>query len=319
MKIFRSLEELSAARPASSVVAVGTFDGVHLGHAAVLGETVRRARSLGALPAAVAFTRPPRLALAGSGGADLITGPGHRALLMERLGVQLVLELDFGAELAALPAEEFAGRYLAGGLHARGLVLGHDARMGHAGAAGFAEMREIGARLGFEVWRMEPVLACGRTVSSSAVRRAIQQGDLAAAACMLGRRVSVMGTVVHGRGHGRELGWPTVNLDLHREVRPPMGVYATWARVGDGRALASVTNVGYRPAGAGEPPEGWRPDLLVETYLMEGGADLYGRKVEVDFVRKVRDERQFGSDAELAAQIAQDVAEAEKVLATEHP
>jgi len=121
--------------------------------------------------------------------------------------------------------------------------------------------------------------------------------------------------VVPGRGRGRELGFPTVNLDIHREVRPPMGAYASWARMGDGPALASVTNVGFRPTGAPAPAGGLRPDLLVETHLLQGGADLYGRTVEVEFVKKLREERRFASDEALSEQIGRDVETAREVLA----
>jgi len=324
MRICRSLEELKTARPpAGTVVAVGTFDGVHLGHAAVLQALVNWAEDLGAVPAAVAFTRPPRGVLGGIESADLITSPKHRARLLERMGLELLLELEFTAELAALSAEDFAVEYLLGGFGAKGLVLGHDARLGRGGAAGFDAMREIGAGLGFGVRHVGPAGACGKTVSSSEVRRAILEGDLAAAECLLGRRVSVLGTVIPGRGRGRQLGFPTVNLDLHREVRPPMGVYASWAYVQEqasdlepqASGLLSVTNVGFRPTS--EPPaDGMRPDLLVETHLLEGGADLYGKVVEVAFVKKLRDERRFGSDQALSAQIARDVQEAKRVLET---
>ncbi|MHC4914085.1 MAG: riboflavin biosynthesis protein RibF [Planctomycetota bacterium] len=316
MRIVRSLDELTAARPpAGTVVAVGTFDGVHLGHAAVLGEVLRWAEEVGAVPAVAAFTRPPRSVLGSVEKADLVTSLEHRGRLLGRMGIELILELEFTAELAALSAEEFAARYLLGGFAARGLVLGHDARLGRGGAAGFDELRAVGAGLGFEVRHVGPVKACDRTVSSSEVRRAIQAGDLATAECLLGRRVAVLGTVIPGRGRGRELGFPTVNLDLHREVRPPMGVYASWAKVDDGPGLKSVTNVGFRPTS--EPAaDGLRPDLLVETHLLEGAADLYGRVVEVEFVKKLRDERRFASDEELIAQIARDVEEARGDLGT---
>jgi riboflavin kinase / FMN adenylyltransferase len=316
VKVFRSLEELVAAKPGFTVVSVGTFDGVHLGHAAVLGEVSAWARELGATSAAIAFTRPPRSVLGATEKADLLTSPEHRAVLMGRLGIELLLELEFTAELAALSAEEFARQYLVSGFAARGLVLGHDARLGRGGAAGFDAMREIGRCNHFEVRHVGPVEACEKTVSSSEVRRAILKGDLPTAECLLGRRVSVLGTVVPGRGRGRQLGFPTMNLDLHREVRPPMGVYASWAHVADGGALTSVTNVGFRPTGADAPPQGLRPDLLVETHLMQGGADLYGEVVEVEFVKKLRDERRFSSDQALIEQITRDVEATRAVLST---
>ncbi len=317
MNVCHSLEELAADRHAGTVVTVGTFDGVHVGHAAVLGEVVNWARELGARPAAVAFTRPPRSVLGRAEKADLVTSPEHRTALMGRLGIELVLELEFSAELAALSAGDFAERYLSTGFKARGLVLGHDARLGRGGAAGFEELRDIGKRLGFEVRHVGPVEECGKVVSSSGVRRAIQDGNLELAECLLGRRVSVLGAVVPGRGRGRELGFPTVNLDLLREVRPPMGVYASWARVQGGAALKSVTNVGFRPTGTPALPDGLRPDLLVETHLLEGGGDLYGQTVEVEFVKKLRDERRFSSDRVLVEQIARDVEEARETLSND--
>ncbi len=324
MQLIKSLDELRSARPSGSVVTVGTFDGVHLGHAAVIAEVVRWAKDLGCAPAAMAFTRPPRSVLGHTEGADLVTSPEHRALLLERLGVELLLELDFTAELAALSAKEFAAEYFVAGFAAKGLVLGHDARLGRGGAAGFDELKKIGEGSGFDVRHVGPVIACDKTVSSSEVRRAILGGDLPVAECLLGRSVSVLGTVVPGRGRGRQLGFPTVNLDLHREVRPPMGVYASRAFVMDaagGRrpqasGLPSVTNVGFRPTGSDVSADGLRPDLLVETHLMEGGTDLYGKVVEVEFVKKLRDERRFSSDEALIAQIARDVEEARKVLET---
>jgi riboflavin kinase/FMN adenylyltransferase len=312
VRVFRSLPELSAGRPARSVVAVGTFDGVHLGHAAVLREAVRWARELGATPAAVVFVRPPR-SLLGRSPPDLLTSPEHRLRLVAGLGVELALELEFTEELARTSAADFCRGFLAEGLRAAGLVVGHDARMGRGGAGDLAELAALGRGLGFQVRQVGPVAAGGVTVSSSAVRQAVLDGNLPLAACLLGRRVSVLGTVVQGAGHGRELGFPTVNLDVHREVRPPLGVYATLARVEGGPPLRSVTNVGFRPT-AGPPEPGRRRDLLVETHLLEGGADLYGRQVEVEFVARLRDERRFDSDRELSEQIARDAAEARRIL-----
>jgi len=315
VKVFRSLEALAAARPARSVAAVGTFDGVHIGHAAVLGEVVRWARELSAVPAAVVFVRPPRASLPDGAPLDLLTSPEHRLRLIGRLGIELALELEFGPKLAGLAAGVFAGRFLVEGLGVVGLVMGHDARIGRGASAGFAAMKKIGARLGLDVRRTEAVRACRQVASSSAVRRAIIEGRLDVAECLLGRRVSVLGVVVPGRGHGRKLGFPTVNLDIHREVRPPMGVYATLARVEGGAALKSVSNVGFRPTAAqARSADGLRRDLLVETHLLEGGADLYGRTVEVEFVKKLREERRFDSDEELAAQIASDADEARRAL-----
>jgi riboflavin kinase / FMN adenylyltransferase len=320
VRVCRSLKALASAPPPKSVVAVGTFDGVHLGHAAVLGEVVRWARKLRAVPAAIVFLRPPRGSLPQGAPLDLVTSPEHRLQLIGRLGIELALELEFGQGLARLPAGEFAELYLAGGLRAAGLVMGHDARLGRGGAGNFAAMRKIGPPLGMEVRRTAAVRVRGQVVSSSAVRRAIVDGRMDLAERLLGRRVSVLGTVVAGRGHGRQLGFPTVNLDIDREVRPPMGVYATLAHVDGGPALRSACNVGFRPtATRSQQASGRRRDLLVEAHLLEGGADLYGRTVELEFVRKLREERRFESDEELAGQIARDVAEARAAFSAPRP
>jgi riboflavin kinase / FMN adenylyltransferase len=319
MKIYRSLRELSSDRPEMSVVTIGTFDGLHLGHAAVLDVLLKWAQQLQATPAVIAFSRPPRSVLSSEGPVDLITSPRHRAELLESLGIELLLELDFNQELAGMEARAFAADYLIAGLNSRGLVLGHDSRFGRGGAAGAPEAVELGRELGFEVRKVPAVEIDQQVVSSSRVRAAVLDGDLPLAERLLGRRVEVMGKVVHGRAHGRQLGFPTVNLDIHREVRPPMGVYASWAHIEGGEALRSVTNVGYRLTmhDRQQPPEGKRPDLLVETYLLEGGRDLYGMNVSVEFVARIRDERRFESDGALAGQIATDIVAAEEILAAD--
>ncbi len=231
MKVYRSLEKIKAEKPEKSVVTIGTFDGLHLGHAAVLEVLVKWAQQLEATPAVIAFSRPPRSVLSSDGPVDLITSPRHRAELLESLGVELLLEMDFDQQLAGLEARVFATDFLVGGLNCRGLVLGHDSRFGRGGAAGASEAIELGRESGFEVRKVPAVEIDGQVVSSSRVRAAVLAGDLTLAERLLGRRVEVMGKVIHGRAHGRQLGFPTVNLDIHREVRPPMGVYASWAHI----------------------------------------------------------------------------------------
>ena len=339
MQVFSRIDEFDPGAP--TAVSVGVFDGFHLGHARVAEELKAAAREHSARSCIVTFTTHPRKVL-GREPFDLVTSLEHRLLFLERAGVDLVLKLEFTPELAALSAGGFLKGVVIGKLRARALVVGCDSRMG-AGAEADAEgIRELGRGMGLDVRVVGPVTVLGGAVSSTGVREAIHAGDLETAAALLGRRVSVLGTVVRGEGRGRTLGFPTANINVHREVRPPWGVYATRARVvrsvggsvagsaggrperADEKWLPSATNVGPRPTfdrpADDVPTDGRRPDLLIETHLLAPPASmlhdrLYGRTIEVEFVEKLRDERRFVTDRRLSEQIARDVEATREVLA----
>ncbi len=298
-------------------MAVGVFDGFHLGHARIV-ETLRaEAARLGVRSCVLTFRTHPRRVVSGERLA-LVTSFEHRLLLLERAGVDAVMGVEFTEEFAAQDAREFVARVLGQGLGARALVIGHDARVGSGREAGADTLREIASAAGLGLTVVGPVIIGGAPVSSTRVRENIQQGDLAGAEGLLGRRASVLGRIVPGRGVGRTLGFPTANIDVHHEVRPPHGVYATWAVLdGDaGTRSPSVTNVGYRPTFVeGGDPEGER-ERRIEVHLLGAPpAELYGRTLEAEFVRKLRDERKFASDEELSIQIARDVETARGILA----
>ncbi|MCX7804941.1 MAG: riboflavin biosynthesis protein RibF [Planctomycetota bacterium] len=295
------------------VVAIGTFDGVHLGHQRILSAAVEWARRLDAPAGAVTFRRHPRLAIEGRA-PDLITSLEHRLVLFERLGLDFAWILDFDVRLASLSAEEFAREYLAGALGARGLVMGTGSSIGRDRLGPDSPaLREALGRMGVEVATVPPVLdAGGEPVSSTRIREAIWECRLDDAAAMLGRPVSVYGRVVRGDARGRRLGYPTANVDLDRGGRPPFGVYATWTIVGSTR-YGSITNIGYRPT-VQVPPPGLRPDLIIETHMFDFDGDLYGRIVEVEFVAKIRDERRFPDVLSLVEQIRRDEEKARRIL-----
>ncbi len=315
MRVYRTLDEFDA--PGDTAVSVGVFDGFHLGHARVIETLVSEAKARGLVSCVLTFTTHPRTLLTGEP-QDLVTSAAHRLVLLERAGVEVAVAVAFTPALAAKDAATFLSETLRRRLCARMLVLGPDSHMGAGRAAGVSRIEGIASDLGMEVLAVEPVMVEGRPVSSTRVREAIQSGDLAAAGKLLGRRVSVFGEVVHGRGVGRRLGFPTANLDISREVRPPLGVYATWAHV-EGARVPSVTNVGSRPTfadAAGTVPAGVRRDALVEAHLIEAPQrSLLGLAVELEFVRKLRNERRFGTDRDLARQIARDVDAARAALA----
>lgn len=301
------------ARPA---VTVGVFDGVHLGHQALLAHLVAWATEANVDPVVVTFDVHPRTVLRGEGPA-LITTLEHRLGLLGRCGVRGVVVLPFDRAMASWTAEEFAQRVFVDALGASRVLVGKNHRFGKDRGGDFALLSELGRRHGFEAREVE-LEVMDDVISSTAIRERIAAGDLTGASELLGRPVSVLGRVVEGDRRGRQLGFPTANLDLRGSARPPRGVYAARARVtGDPLALGvpqvpAVVNVGRRPT---FKPEGELD--LVEVHLLEPPAEeLYGRWLEVSFVARLRDERRFAGPAELVAQINKDIADARRLLAT---
>jgi riboflavin kinase/FMN adenylyltransferase len=302
--------------PRGAVVSIGMFDGVHLGHQAILAANVARAGVLDAVPTVVTFRRHPKTLLLGRAPRTLTTLE-HRLELFARAGIEHAVVLSFDAELRGLAAAEFVDRIAVEGLAVRSFVLGFDSKFGRDRGGTPESLRA----LGFEVEIAPKVVVNGRPVSSTAIREAVELGDLAAAAAMLGRPVSVFGRVVHGASLGQRIGFPTANLNLHEGLHPPPGVYACRVHpLGPGGAVGrpdqrrtydGVTNIGFRPTVAPQPPR--RPQ--VEVHLLDFAGDLYGQRIELEFVAFLRGERRFSGVDELAAQIGRDVAEARARLA----
>ena len=303
-----------------SVVSVGVFDGVHLGHQAILRGNVVRAKELAAQPTVVTFRQHPKSVLLGRAPRTL-TSLEHRLELFQRAGIEHTLVLSFDDELRQVTARDFVDEVLVRDLRARKFVLGFDSKFGKD-RQGTPEYLQS---LGLDVEIAPKVKIGGRPVSSTAIREAVELGDLAQAARMLGRPVTVYGDVVAGDRIGRELGFPTANLDLHHELHPPPGVYAGFARrverVGrsrgdrDDRAppFPAVVNIGFRPTIGAPPPETPR----VEVHLIDFDSDLYGQAIELEFVAFLRAEQRFVDVHALRNQIAADVESARQILARE--
>jgi len=307
----RATFELPKLVPAAAgaVVSIGVFDGVHLGHQAILERNRASARALGAEAAVVTFRRHPKGVLLGHAPKTL-TSLQHRIELFERAGMDHAVVLRFTPELRSLGAEDFVRRVAVQGLAVRRFVLGFDSKFGRDREGTPERLQE----LGFDVEVVPEVEVGGRAVSSTAIREAVELGDLVLAARMLGRRVSVLGRVVRGSQLGRQIGFPTANLDLHHELHPPPGVYAVRVvHVPAGRARSEhlgVCNIGFRPTLGGAATE-----PLVEVHVLDYSGDLYGERLELQFAGRLRSERRFPDLAALRAQIALDVEEARKVLA----
>ena len=331
MRTFHGLT--SAVGPFTKAkVTLGTFDGVHRGHLSVLRRLLAWARETGGDAVVVTFDRPPRSALAGKPATQTagksrpprdaswgqILSLDHRLMLFDRLGLDATLVLTFDPGLAALEPEKFVKEVLVNRLKAEGVLLGHDTRFGRGGRGDFELMRGMGEQFHFET-RSAPVVELdGAPVSSTRVREAIRAGDLRLAERLLGRRVSVFGTVVPGLGRGRQIGFPTINLDLHHEVRPQQGVYATRCLIA-GSLRDSVTNIGPAPTLQPTGPTHLSERVIVETHILDFSGDLYGQDIEVQFVHRIRAEEVFPSAEALIERMKADIVEARRILANAPP
>jgi riboflavin kinase/FMN adenylyltransferase len=291
------------------VATVGVFDGVHLGHFHVLRQVVLRARERDLQSVMVTFAGHPKSVLLGQAPAT-VTSLDHRLLLFRRAGIDATLVLEFTPELRELTAEQFTTGILLDGLGVRELVFGFDSKFGKDRGGNPESLRPLAAHQGFMLTEVPPLLLEGRAVSSTAVREAVQLGDFAKAGIMLGRPASLLGTVVAGDHRGRGLGFPTANLDLHHELQPPPGVYATLVRITGQEPLEllpAVANLGQRPtfADAGRS---------IEVHLLDFDGDLYGRVLEVFFLAKLREERTFEDATQLSTQIRRDCAAARATI-----
>jgi len=297
-----------------AVVTLGVFDGVHRGHREVIMRVLRMARLRSASSAIVTFDRHPALILS-TEQVPAITSLEHRLCLFEGLGLDVCVVLSFTPDLAALSAFDFARTVFRDLLHAEAVVLGFNSRFGHGGKGDASTCREAGRDLGFQVFTAPPVEVAGTPISSTGIRQAILAGQFDRAAALLGRPFSLYGTVVHGDGRGRELGFPTANLDLHNETVPPYGVYACRVLM-SGRCMPAVTSIGTRATFHSETGA----ERVVEVHVIGWrGPLLYGQDIEVQFATALRGQRVFGSAADLKRQMAHDVDDALRMLADEDP
>ena len=293
--------------PQGSVVCIGAFDGLHRGHQALVGQARARAAALGLPLVALSFEPLPREYFARGERPPRLTLPRAKFEGLRALGADLVGLLRFGAALSAMPPQEFAERILARRLSAREVWVGPDFRYGKGRAGDLASLRESGQALGFVAAGIAPVHVHGERVSSSRLREQLAAGDLDGAAEGLGRRYAIDGKVVRGRQLGRRLGYPTANLRLMGKRTALTGIYATWVHgVGD-LPRASVSSLGTRPTVFGTEP-------LLEAHLFDFDGDLYGRRLRVEFVAKLRDEEKFDDLPALVRQMNLDAEQARKHL-----
>jgi riboflavin kinase/FMN adenylyltransferase len=300
----------SAAKSAASadrrgsVIAIGNFDGIHLGHQRVLEFCIGLAKESGAVATALTFEPPPLKVLRPEVAPPRISTNQQRLEWFEALGMEAAVVLPFTMELAKLAPEDFVDQILVGQLRVRAVVVGDNFRFGHKQAGNVKFLRELGMRDGFDVIVHEPVVVDGEIVSSTVVRKLIAEGEVTRAARMLGRAFALTGEVVAGTGTGRKFTFPTLNLRPEQELLPARGVYITRTVLeGEPSSHRSVTNVGMRPTFNGT-------GLTVETHLLDYSGSFSPKRIEVRFWKKLREERKFGGPEELKAQIAKDIRKA---------
>jgi len=303
VKILHSISEL-ARLPGPLFLAIGVFDGVHLGHQAVISTSAHHAKDAGGTPVVVTFDPHPAKVLRPNDAPHLLTATQHKIALIRDLGVAHLLVLQFDRQLAATAPEEFVRQLVVNSRPLREICVGHEWSFGKGRAGNLALLKKLGASSNFDVVGVPAIGVNGEVVSSTAIRRAVAEGDLVKATQMLGREYTVLGTVKAGAMLGRKLGFPTANISAHSEQFPPNGVYVTEARLA-GALYRGVANLGYRPTvSAGDP------ERLLELHLFDLNKDIYGEEVEVRFLRYLRPEQKFENVDALAAQITRDVAEA---------
>jgi riboflavin kinase/FMN adenylyltransferase len=307
MELIRGLQNLHGHERGCAVT-IGTYDGVHLGHQALLHRLKEHAAQL-ALPTVVLTFEPtPREYLAPDAPPARLTSLRERWRILGGLDLDALLLLRFGEGLRNLSGEAFAG-LLARDIGARMVVVGHDFRFGCNGEATAPMLVDAGKRLGFAVDVVPPVTFDGARVSSSGVREALKRGDFALAERWLGRPYSMRGRVVHGQRLGRDLGFPTANLRIERRRTPLQGIFAIRVHGVETTPLRGVASLGTRPTVGGI-------QTLLEVHVFDFSADLYGREIEVEFVAKLRDEENYPTLDALVEQIHRDVAEARRILST---
>ena len=298
MQIYHQIDDAGLS-PAASVVTMGNFDGIHLGHQALVLRSLEEARHRNVASVVLTFDPHPLKVLAPARAPRLILTPEDKIELLQHLGIDVVINQRFDSSFASLDAEEFVRRFIVNRLKAKKIWVGRDLRFGHGRKGDVEQLVRWGEELDFEVGIVEPILVNGVRVSSSQIRQAIEAGRVDEARSSLGRYHFISGTVVEGNRRGRDLGFPTANIASCTEVIPSDGIYATLFHIGQERWL-SVSSIGVNPTFGAGP-------RTVESYMLNFDRDIYGKKIKLAFVKKIREEKKFADVASLIAQIQEDV------------
>jgi riboflavin kinase / FMN adenylyltransferase len=306
MDTLRSIPELARLH-SPLFLAIGVFDGVHRGHQAVISTSADHAQAANGTPVVVTFDPHPEKILRPESAPHLLSATQHKIALIRALGVGHLLIINFDKQFAATEPEDFVEQLVAHSKPLREICVGHEWSFGKNRRGNLELLKKLGSKFNFGVVGVPPIKANDEVVSSTAIRQAIERGDFARAAAMLGREYTILGTVTHGNNLGKKIGFPTANLSAHSEQFPPNGVYAAEALIQD-ELHRGVVNLGVRPTVASGKSE-----RMLEIHLFDFNRDIYGKDVEVRFVKFLRPEQKFENVDALAAQIRRDVDQAREL------
>lgn len=293
----------------NTCVTIGTFDGVHKGHRDILSVLKNIARKNDLNSTVVTFYPHPRTVISENYDMSILTTKEEKIELLQQLDIDNLYIINFTKEFAGQTSEEFVKNYIVEKFDAKHVVIGHDHKFGKDRSGDENKLKELGEKFNFNVTAVKPVYEDGELISSTKIRNALNDGDVEKAAKFLGRNYSLAGKVVEGAKRGRILGFPTANLDIDNSMKliPLSGVYAVKCSL-EGEELNGVMNIGYRPTFEDDN------QLVVEVNIFNFNRDIYGKKLKIDFIKRIRPERKFSSKEELISQIENDKAEAAKVL-----
>jgi riboflavin kinase/FMN adenylyltransferase len=306
MQLHRSLQT-SNAFAGDSVVTVGNFDGVHIGHQAVIGQLREQAQALGLLSVVMTFEPQPLEYFQPEAAPARLTSFREKFMQLQAEGIDMLVCLRFQQSLAKVSAQDFVQRLFVQALGMKRIIIGDDFRFGRDREGDIHTLRSMGEVAGFDVVPIDLFAIDGERVSSSRIRQALADHDFASAEKLLGRPYSVSGRVKHGDKRGRQLGFPTANVSLNRSTSPLHGVFAVKVSGLDGVILNGVANLGTRPVFDGK-------QLLLEVHLLDYNRDIYGQHITVEFLKHIRDEQKFASIDELQKRINQDIEEAQELF-----
>lgn len=309
MRVIDRLEELTPEYPAP-IVTIGNFDGVHLGHQDLMRDLCTRAAKVGGTAVVLTFHPHPLQVLAPNNAPLKIQTLNQKLATIESLGIPLIVVIPFNMELAQTSARDFAVGTLWERLRPREIYVGPNFAFGHRRQGSFNLLKEIGEEKGFIAGKIHQVQFRGNRVSSTAIRQALISGQVGLARRLLARPYALEGSIIHGMGLGSQFQVPTTNLQTPNELIPRRGVYVTMLSV-DGRRHKSVTNIGFRPTVHAE--EG--ASLSIETHVLDFEQDIYGKKVNLEFLVRLRDERRFSDAKALIAQIQKDIGNSRRYFA----
>ena len=310
MRIIQDIETIKEPFK-SAVITIGNFDGVHIGHQALFHEVIETAETMDGTAIAMTFEPHPIRVMTRNGHPPLITLYEQKTELIEKAGIDVLICIPFTMDFAALSARTFVEEILVGRIGVKAIVVGQDYTFGNKREGNVDLLKRYADEMGFEVivadWIQSSTVDNDR-ISSTAIRDLVKNGQMEKAGKMLGRNYQIRGTVAHGRDRGGKLlGIPTANINLHDELCPMVGVYAVIVKY-DGKRYPGVANIGYSPTFDDHV-------FTVEAHILDFKKDIYGEKIMVNFVQRLRDEKKFSGIPELIEQIDQDIANAREILA----